>query len=143
VSKPRTVLGFDYGARRIGVAVGQELTGTARALHTIHAHNSEPDWDAIAGLIKDWQPDLLVVGMPHNMDDTPHPLAETVRRFGLALQARYNLPVEWIDEKLSSVEAEQQLAERQYAKSRRRDKTEIDKLAAQVILQTWLNNNIR
>lgn len=143
MSKPRTVLGFDYGARRIGVAVGQELTGTARALRTIHSHNCEPDWAAIAALIKEWQPDLLVVGMPHYLDDaSPHPLAETVRAFGLDLKARYNLPVEWIDEKLSSVAAEEQLAASQKAKSRRRDKTQIDKLAAQVILQTWLNNNI-
>lgn len=143
MSRARTVLGFDYGARRIGVAVGQEITGTAHALCTLPSRNAAPDWDAIAALIREWRPDLLVIGMPHNMDERPHPLAETVRAFGLALQARYNLPVEWIDEKLSSREAEQQLAESQGAKSRRRDKTEIDKLAAQVILQTWLNNNIR
>lgn len=143
MSRARTVLGFDYGARRIGVAVGQEITGTARALCTLASRDAAPDWDAIAALIREWRPDVLVVGMPHNMDERPHPLAETVRAFGLALQARYNLPVEWIDEKLSSREAEQQLAESQGAKFRRRDKSEIDKLAAQVILQTWLNNNIR
>lgn len=142
MSRPRTLLGFDYGRRRIGVAVGQELTGTARALCTLQSRNAEPDWQGISTLIREWQPDMLVVGLPHNMDDTPHPLAQTVREFGLALQARYNLPVEWIDEKLSSVAAAEHLATGQMAKSRRQDKTEIDKLAAQVILQTWLNNNI-
>ena len=140
MSHYRTLLGFDYGSKRIGVAVGQDLTRNANGLRTLQNNQSGPDWPAIDELIKQWQPDLLVVGMPHNMDDSPHPLAESVRHFGKQLEQRYNLPVVWIDEKLSSLEAEAQLAHSGKSRSGKRDKTNIDKLAAAVILQTWLNS---
>ena len=135
----RTLLGFDYGSKRIGVAIGQELTRTTHGLRTLHNHQSGPDWPAIGALIKEWQPALLVVGMPHNMDDTPHPLAESVRDFGKQLEQRYNLPVVWVDERLSSLEAESQLSNSDHSRTRKRDKANIDKLAAAIILQTWLN----
>jgi len=141
VSQYRTVLGFDYGTRRIGVAVGQELTATARALTTLPNQSEQPDWPRITQLIREWQPALLVVGIPTHMDDQPHPLAETVKAFGDQLKQRYNLPVEWMDEKLSSAEAEQILAGSKMARQRRQNKAEIDKLAAQIILQSWLNTN--
>lgn len=141
-SSYRTILGFDFGTRRIGVAVGQELTATARGLTTIaNQSNLQPDWQAIGRLIAEWQPALLVVGMPHSMDDSPHPLADTVKDFGDQLKQRYNLPVEWIDEKLSSVEAEQMLATGDYSRQQKKDKAEIDRLAAEIILQSWLNTN--
>jgi putative Holliday junction resolvase len=140
VSQYRTLLGFDYGSKRIGIAVGQELTRNANGLRTLHNTHSGPDWPAIDDLIKQWQPELLVVGMPHNMDDSPHPLADSVRNFGKQLEQRYNLPVVWIDEKLSSLEAEQQLAHSGKSRADKRDKANIDKLAAAVILQTWLNS---
>jgi putative Holliday junction resolvase len=140
VSHYRTLLGFDFGSKRIGVAVGQDLTRNANALRTLQNTSSGPDWPAIDEIIKQWQPDLLVVGMPHNMDDTPHPLAESVQRFGKQLEQRYNLAVVWIDEKLSSLEAEAQLAHSGKSRNDKRDKANIDKLAAAVILQTWLNS---
>jgi putative Holliday junction resolvase len=140
VSHYRTLLGFDYGSKRIGVAVGQELTRTAQGLRTLHNNPSGPDWPAISELIQAWQPELLVVGMPHNMDDSPHPLAESVRDFGKQLEQRYNLPVVWVDERLSSREAEVQLATSGSSRSQKRDKANIDKLAAAIILQTWLNS---
>lgn len=140
MSEYRTLLGFDYGSKRIGVAVGQELTRSAQGLRTLHNNQSGPDWPAISDLIQEWQPDLLVVGMPHSMDDRPHPLAERVQDFGKQLQQRYNLPVVWVDEKLSSLEAEARLADSGRSRSHRRDKANIDKLAAAIILQTWLNN---
>lgn len=138
----RTLLGFDYGTRRIGVAVGQEITHTAQGLTTLDAVHGSPDWRELDALIHDWRPQMLVVGMPHSMDDRPHPLRDAVEDFGNQLKQRYNLPVEWIDEKLSSLEAEQALAGSRNSKSRKQNKSEIDKLAAQVILQTWLNNKI-
>lgn len=141
MSQYRTILGFDYGTKRIGVAVGQELTATARGLITIQNHQGQPDWPRITQLIKEWQPELLVVGMPTTMDNQPHLLEESVKDFGNQLKQRYNLPVEWIDEKLSSVEAEEILAESDIARQRRQDKAEIDRLAAQIILQSWLNTN--
>jgi len=141
VSGFRTLLGFDYGNRRIGIAVGQELTRSAQALRTLHNTPSGPDWPAIDALIQEWQPDLLVVGMPGHMEDErPHPLAEQVRDFGKQLEQRYNLPVVWSDERLSSIEAEQQLAESGMPRRQKHDKANIDKLAAAIILQTWLNS---
>ena len=134
----RTLLGFDYGRKRIGVAVGQEITHTAQALVTLNSVNG-PDWDGIEKLIKEWQPQQLIVGMPHNMDDRPHPLHDEVKEFGDQLAQRYHLPIEWIDERLSSIEAEAQLASGTKSKHRKKDKAEIDKLAAQIILQSWLN----
>jgi putative Holliday junction resolvase len=136
----RTLLGFDYGSKRIGVAVGQELTRSAHGLRTLHNNHSGPDWPAITEIIKEWQPELLVIGMPHNMDDSPHPLADSVVNFGKQLEQRYNLPVVWIDERLSSVEAEAQLAQSGKSRTGKRDKANIDKLAAAIILQTWLNS---
>jgi putative Holliday junction resolvase len=141
VSGFRTLLGFDFGNKRIGVAVGQELTRSAQALRTLHNTPSGPDWPAIDSLIQEWQPDLLVVGMPGHMDhDRPHPLAERILDFGKQLEQRYNLPVVWSDERLSSREAEQQLAESGMPRQQKQDKANIDKLAAAIILQTWLNS---
>lgn len=137
----RTLLGFDYGRKRIGVAVGQEITGTAKGLSTINASQTGPDWEAIDKLVSEWQPQLLVVGMPHNMDERPHELHDEVKGFGDQLAERYNLPVEWIDEKLSSLEAEQLLADNRQKKQRKQGKAEIDKLAAQLILQSYLNSH--
>lgn len=137
----RTLLGFDFGTRRIGVAVGQEITHTAQGLTTISNIDGQPDWLAIDRLIEQWQPQLLIVGMPHNMDDRPHELQPLVQSFGDQLKHRYQLPVEWIDEKLSSREAEHQLAQSPGPKQRKHNKAEIDKLAAALILQSWLNSN--
>jgi len=135
----RTLLGFDYGKRRIGVAVGQEITHTAQGLTTIESRDGQPDWAAIDRLIMQWQPQLLIVGMPHHMDDRPHELQPVVQSFADKLRHRYQLPVEWIDERLSSQEAEQHITGSQLPKQRKQDKAEIDKLAAELILQSWLN----
>ena len=141
MSQYRTILGFDFGTRRIGVAVGQEITASARALVTLQSKHGQPDWDRISRLVDEWQPALLVVGMPTSMDGEPHVLEQTVKDFGNQLKQRYNLPVEWMDEKLSSVEAEEILAQSGVSRQRKQDKTEIDKLAARIILQSWLNRN--
>jgi putative Holliday junction resolvase len=137
----RTLLRFDFGTRRIGIAVGQEITHTAQGLTTVSNIDHEPDWSAIDKLIKQWQPQLLVIGMPHHLDDRPHELQPLVQSFGDKLKARYHLPIAWIDEKLSSTEAETRIAQSTRSKQRRQDKAEIDKLAAELILQTWLNSN--
>jgi len=138
----RTLLGFDYGRKRIGIAVGQEITSTAKGLITLNTTTQGPDWPAIDKLVSEWQPQLIVVGMPSNMDDRPHKLHDEVKAFGNQLAERYNLPVAWIDEKLSSMEAEQQLSASPQTKKRKQDKAQIDKLAAQLILQSYLNTNL-
>jgi putative Holliday junction resolvase len=145
--KSHTLLGFDYGLKRIGVAVGQELTGTATALVTIRATDGKPDWDAITRLIKQWQPDELIIGLPLNMDGTFHELTYKAQRFGNQLHGRYNLPAHFMDERLSSLEAERQLKSQFQvpAKKGGRQKIhkgqaeDIDKQAAKVILESWLN----
>jgi putative Holliday junction resolvase len=128
----RTLLGFDYGRLRTGVAVGQTLTGTASALITLQARNNRPDWDGIDKLIREWQPDGLVVGVPVHMDGTEQEMTAAARKFGRQLKARYNLPVYEADERLSSAEAEQNLGGTQ-------DKAAIDREAARLILQAWLD----
>jgi len=145
--KARTLLGFDYGLKRIGVAVGQELTGTATALVTIRATDGKPDWDAITKLIKQWNPDELVVGLPLNMDGTFHDLSYKAQRFGNQLHGRYNLRAHFMDERLSSLEAERQMKDSQQTsiknarkkKSNKMQKSDIDKIAAKVILESWLD----
>lgn len=137
---PRTYLGFDYGSKRIGVAVGQDLTASASALTTLQTTNHNPPWQSISELVNDWQPQAFVVGLPYNSDGSEHAITRAARRFGNQLQNRFHRPVYWMDERLTSNEAESILAQRGgvgrkgHAKTR---KQEIDKLAAQIILQSW------
>lgn len=133
----RTLLAFDYGKKRIGVAVGQELTCTATALETLPAKDGKPDWDAVSRLVDEWHPDAFVLGLPYNMDGSEHELATEIRRFGNRLNGRYNLPVFYMDERLSSLEAERLL--KQGSAKKIKQKGLIDQLSAQIILQSWLN----
>jgi len=130
-----TLLGFDFGEKRIGIAVGQSLTGSVTPLTTLSAVKQQPDWAGIEALIKEWQPDLLIVGLPLHMDGSEQSLTQRAKRFGNQLKGRYNLPVEWMDERLSSHEAESLLREQG---KKRSDKKDIDKIAAALILQSWL-----
>ena len=123
-----TVLGFDHGVKRIGVAVGQTLTRTATPLTTLPAHAGQPDWNTVARLIAEWQPEYLVVGMPGTTDGAPHPLAPGIIRFAHRLEGRFNLPIQFIDERLSS----------HFAASQRVKRVTLDAVAAQLILETWL-----
>lgn len=130
-----TYLGFDFGLKRIGVAVGQSLTRSANALVTLNAVKDKPDFDAISKLIEQWQPAALIVGLPLNMDGTDTHVTARVRRFCNQLRERYQLPVHLMDERLSTHEAERLLA--QSGSKRGNDS---DKLAAQLILQSWLES---
>jgi putative Holliday junction resolvase len=128
-----TYLGFDFGLKRIGVAVGQELTRTATALLTLPAANGKPDWNRVAKLLGDWHPRALVVGLPLNMDGTETDITPRARRFGNQLRERFKIPVHWMDERLSTHEAERLIAQ-----SGSKHGNDSDKLAAQLILQSWL-----
>jgi putative Holliday junction resolvase len=134
-AKNRTLLGFDYGTQRIGVAVGQELTATATALTTVRVVDGKPDWAAISRLMEQWQPDEVVVGLPLNMDGSFHELSYAAQRFGNQLHGRYNLRAHFMDERLSSLEAEREL---QGTARKKGNKTDIDKVAAKIILESWL-----
>jgi putative Holliday junction resolvase len=141
----RTLLGFDFGKRRIGVAVGQEITATATALETVRADDGKPDWSAITRLIRDWQADALVVGLPLNMDGTEQEMTRAARRFANQLEGRYHLPVYLTDERLSSVGAEQLLEEAPSGKRRnaRQQAAVLDQIAAQLILTTFFSQQER
>ena len=129
------VLGFDYGVRKIGVAVGQTMTRTATPLRTLPTRDDKPDWDAITRLIDEWQPEALVVGLPYEMDDQEAPVAVRARRFARQLEGRYRLPVHLADERLTTREAINQLG-----RDARRDALRIDAVAARLILETWLSD---
>ncbi len=128
-----TLLGFDFGPAKIGVAVGQTLTGTASPLETLRAVQQRPDWDGITRLIETWEPDALVVGIPYNMDDSEAEPAPRARRFARQLEGRYHLPVHLVDERLTSIEAR-----RDYLRKPKRIE-ELDAVAAKLILETWLH----
>ena len=132
----RTVLAFDFGMRQIGVAVGNCLLGTSQPLSILKARDGQPDWEAVSALIAEWGPALLVVGDPLNMDDSVGELAQRARKFARRLEGRFGLPVEMVDERLSSFEAKQAMRE---AGHRGDYKTApADSLAAELILRTWL-----
>jgi putative holliday junction resolvase len=134
-----TVLAFDYGEKRIGVAIGNTLTRHARALTVLENRNREYRFDEIGKLIGEWKPDVVVVGLPMHPDGAPHEMTQLAKRFGNQLSGRFNVPVSWVDERYSSVEAKSQLKTsgvRMNAKGRYDD---IDAEAARVILQQYLD----
>jgi putative Holliday junction resolvase len=134
-----TLLGFDYGARRIGVAVGQTLTGTASPLATIEC-GDRPDWDAIGALIAEWRPQRLIVGLPRHLDGRDHELKPVIERFARQLEGRFGLPVALVDERLTSAEANARLVEtRQKGRRKKIRKDEIDRLSAAILLETWMS----
>ena len=127
------LLGFDYGTAKIGIAVGQTITGSATPLVTLRAIQRRPDWDRIGQLIETWQPQQLVVGLPFDMDDSETEVSGRARRFARQLNGRYHLPVAMIDERLTSMEARRHL-------DRAPKKIEqLDAIAAKLILETWLS----
>lgn len=128
-----TLLAFDYGEKRIGVALGNVLTRSARALTVIQNRSRDYRFEAVAALLREWQPDLLVVGLPSHPDGTPHVMTQLAKRFGNQLNGRFNLPVVWVDERYSSVDAEARLRERGDKKA------QLDAEAACVILQQYLD----
>lgn len=136
----RLLLGFDYGTKQIGVAVGQAITGQARELCVLKAQNGVPDWNRIEQLIREWQPDAMVVGLPLNMDGTPSEMSERASRFARRLQGRFNLPVHTHDERLTTFEAKgHRLAQGQRDGYRQRP---VDALAAALLLEGWLAEHV-
>jgi putative holliday junction resolvase len=133
------IIAFDYGVRRIGVAVGQTTTATASPAGVIQVHGS-PDWPAIERCVREWSPGRLLVGVPYNMDGTETVLTATCRAFANELARRFGLPVDCVDERLTSSAATADLREarRSGARTRRVRREDIDAHAARLILETWL-----
>ncbi len=121
------ILGLDYGLKRIGVALGNLLVSEARPLQIIHWTTNEQKWQQLASIIKNWEPDAVVVGVPFHPDGAPNSMTEVCRKFGRQVEGRYGLPVFFEDERFSSVDAESEYGNDDY----------IDDEAASVILQQW------
>ena len=132
-----TVLAFDFGTRRIGVALGNALTRIARPLTTIEREASAPRFDAIAALIDEWRPDMLVVGRPLHADGSEHEMTARAERFARQLSGRFGLPVTCVDERYTTLAADGELAAAGVRGGRR--KAVRDAVAAQLILQSWFD----
>jgi len=139
LAPPGLVIAFDFGGRRIGVACGDTLSCSASPLTAISAGPEGPLWSAIDALIAEWRPAQAVVGLPYNVDDTESPMAGRARAFAAAVEARYQLPVDLVDERYSSLEAAERLRSARQSGLRRRrvEKADVDAAAACVILERW------
>ncbi|GGY53106.1 putative pre-16S rRNA nuclease [Bacterioplanes sanyensis] len=137
--KLQRLMAFDFGTKRIGIAVGQRLTGTAQALTPIKARDGIPDWQQLQQIINEWQPDGFVTGLPLNMDGSRSEMSQRADKFARRLEGRYHRPSVTHDERLTSFEAKGMVM----ADSGERDfgKHSVDGLAAQLILESWMNEH--
>ena len=136
----KAILAIDFGGRRIGIASGSVIAGTSSQVATLIATNGAPDWQQFDNIVNEWGPDLLVVGMPYNMDGSESAMSEKAKVFADVLAARYDLPVDMVDERLTSTEASSILKEQRRLglKTKKINKAEIDSLAACLIAESWL-----
>lgn len=135
-TKVDTVIGFDFGTVWTGIAIGLTLTAQARPLNAIKSINLKPNWKAIESLLSEWRPQKLIVGLPSSMIDDHHPMTDKALKFSRQLEGRFNIPVELIDERLTTREAyEIAIESKQY-----KTKQEIDSIAAMLITESWLRS---
>ena len=136
------ILAFDYGLKRIGVAIGNSLTTTATPLTTLIQSSAGPDWREVDHLISEWQPQQLLLGMPDTQTTSGVQLCKAIKKFGQELQTRYDLPLDYIDDELTSAVASATLKKaRQSGLRKRIKKPEIDRQAAALILTQWFNDS--
>ncbi|MDP9500435.1 Holliday junction resolvase RuvX [Bisgaard Taxon 45] len=135
-----TVLAFDFGTKSIGCAVGQSITGTAQALPAFKAQDGIPNWEAVGKCLMEWQPDLVVVGLPLNMDGTEQDLTVRARKFANRLNGRFGLKVELHDERLTTTEARAEIFGRGGYKAL--NKSKVDGISACLILESWFENQV-
>jgi len=137
--KPRIVVAFDYGRRRIGVACGDTVSRNASPLPAVPADKDGPLWEMVGAVLRDWQPDLAVVGLPYNVDGTDSGQTVAARGFAAEIAKRYRLEVVLVDERYSSLEAQARLKTARASGLRRRriEKADVDAAAACVILERW------
>lgn len=132
-------MAFDYGLRQIGVAVGNNLLRTTQALTTLKARDGVPNWEVLGALVQEWQPDLIVVGEPLNMDGSASELSNRACKFARRIHGRLGVPITMTDERLSSFEAK--LTQRTKGHRGNYHDQPIDAYAAELILQTWFNES--
>ncbi|XID74680.1 Holliday junction resolvase RuvX [Alkanindiges sp. WGS2144] len=134
-NQPQTIMAFDFGTQKMGMATGNELLGTAQPLDLFPMRDGIPDWDKLEKIIANWQPDLCLVGLPLNMDDTESELSLRARKFARRLKYRLNKPVWMIDERLTTRDARYALED--YKKHGHGKKTSADSLAAAMLVESW------
>lgn len=138
---PETIVAFDFGLRRIGVAVGQSITASANPIATISNSDTGPDWQAISAILSEWRPARLIVGMPLHKDGSPSKMVKHINQFIGELK-RFSRPVETVDESYSSLEASELLkSERTLGLRGRINKEAIDSVAAMLIAERWLRRS--
>jgi putative holliday junction resolvase len=137
--RPKIVLAFDFGLRRIGVACGDTLSRNAQSLETVPAGPNGPRWELLGSMMRDWRPDMAVVGLPYNVDDSENAMTGAAREFAAEVARRFAVEVVMVDERYSSLEAEARLQTARESGSRRRRvaKSDVDAAAACVILERW------
>lgn len=135
---PETILAFDFGTKRIGVAIGQTITGTASPLEPLYVTDELPNWSKIEELVRVWRPDAIVVGIPYNMDGSEQAITNKARIFMNELEKRINLPIFGMDERLTTIEAKQKLYELGGYKALK--EISIDSFAAKIILESWMQS---
>ena len=135
---PQTVLGFDYGTKSIGIAIGQAITGSANPLMSIKAVDGIPNWDDIGKLIQEWQPDLVVVGLPLNMDRTEQEMTQRARKFANRINGRFGIKVATQDERLTTADAKARLFELGGFKAL--TKGQVDAVSAVLIIESYFEN---
>ena len=137
-----TLISFDFGKQRTGIAIGNTITGIATPHTVIQSKNNQPNWEQITALLNEWRPERLIVGVPYHVDGKNSEMTEAALRFSRQLEGRYNLAVSTVSEVLSSREAEQRLKQsRQQGRNKKIKKEEIDKLAAAIILESWFQSS--
>lgn len=132
------ILAFDFGLARIGVAVGQAITQTASPLETLQANDGVPDWIKLETLLKHWQPKKVLVGEPLNMDGSDQEITTRARKFARQLHGRFGVQIEMVDERLSSAAAREEIFE--FGGYKKLKKSQIDSIAAALILESWFAN---
>ena len=135
----KTLLAFDYGTKNIGVASGQTITHSANSLAPLKAKDGIPDWTQIEKLLAEWKPDLVLVGLPLNMDDSESELSTRARKFANRIHGRFGVKVELVDERLTSFEAKGEVMSR--GGSRDYKHNPVDSIAARLILEGWFERN--
>jgi putative Holliday junction resolvase len=133
---PTSLLGFDFGTKSIGVATGQMITATAQPLSAIKAIDGIPNWDTVEQVIKDWKPDIVVVGLPLNMDGTEQDITQRAKKFGNRLNGRFGVKIAFQDERLTTASAKEFIFERGGYKAL--EKGKIDSISAALILESWM-----
>jgi len=135
---PSTLLGFDFGTKSIGVATGQMITATAQPIAAIKANDGIPNWDTVEAVLKEWTPDLIIVGLPLNMDGTEQAITQRAKKFGNRLTGRFGVKVAFQDERLTTASAKEFIFDRGGYKAL--EKGKIDSVSAALILESWMES---